>query len=205
MLFNSAKSSILLFRCNLLRHNAHCGVSMRKEDIPLHETYKYLGNIISADLRDDQDIARQCKKVYAQGNTIIRKFGMCSEAVKTTLFKAYCTPLYTAHLWWNHTKSDINKLYVAYNNIFRILCHEPKRCSASLMFVTRGLPTCQMLIRTYVYSFIRRIKATSNTLIKHMVTNSDTRFRSNIWRHWCKMLSTNNQVFSSSTVTTVGT
>ena len=61
-------------------------------------------------------------------------------------------------MWWNFSKTVISKLYVAYNNIFRILCHEPKWCrpSASLMFVSCGVKTCLMIIRNYVFKFIIR-------------------------------------------------
>ena len=32
--------------------------------------------------------------------------------------------------------------------------NKPRNCSASHMFVSRGLPTCQMLIRKSVYDFM---------------------------------------------------
>jgi len=35
--------------------------------------------------------------MYAQANML--KFSICSLFVKTTLFKAFCPPMYTAHLW----------------------------------------------------------------------------------------------------------
>ena len=78
------------------------------------------------------------QKAICSINSIIRKFGKCSDSVKITLFRTYCTTMYTPHLWWNHTKVSIKKLQVAYNNIFRVLCHEDKFCSASLMFVSRA-------------------------------------------------------------------
>ena len=34
-----------------------------------------------------------------------------------------------------------------YTNVSRLLCNEPRDCSANSMFVSRGLPTCKMLIR----------------------------------------------------------
>ena len=40
----------------------------------------------------------------------------------------------------------MRKLCVAYNNVFRCLCNDPRDCSASYMFVSRGLPTLKMLI-----------------------------------------------------------
>ena len=35
---------------------------------------KYLGHIITDDGMDDQDILRQCRQLYAQGNTLARIF-----------------------------------------------------------------------------------------------------------------------------------
>ena len=59
----------------------------------------YLGHFFTEDLSDDKDISRQCRKLYAQGNMLVRKFHMCSPDVNVALFRAYCTPMYTAHLW----------------------------------------------------------------------------------------------------------
>ncbi len=39
---------------------------------------------------------------HYQGNIILRKFNMCSLGVKLTLFPTYCSPMYTAQLWWNY-------------------------------------------------------------------------------------------------------
>ena len=47
---------------------------------------KYLGHVISADMKDDLDIMRQCRQLYAQGNALARRFHMCSGTVKVTIF-----------------------------------------------------------------------------------------------------------------------
>ena len=36
--------------------------------------YKYLGHCINDKLIDDDDMARQRKQIYAQGNALVRKF-----------------------------------------------------------------------------------------------------------------------------------
>lgn len=59
--------------------------------------------------------------MYAQANMLIPKFRMYSLYVKTTLFRAFCTPVYTAHLWLRHKKGNMQKLSVAYNNGMRLL------------------------------------------------------------------------------------
>ncbi len=35
---------------------------------------KYLGHFCTDDLSDDKVIVRQCRKLYARGNTLVRKF-----------------------------------------------------------------------------------------------------------------------------------
>ena len=76
-------------------------------------------------------------------------FYMCIEYIKTTMFKSYCTSLYTCQSWWNHTSESVRKHCVAYNNVFRLLCNEPRNCSNSHMFKSRGLPTCKVLTMNF--------------------------------------------------------
>lgn len=121
-------------------------------------------------------------------NSIIRKFGKCSDSVKITLFRTYCTTMYTPHLWWNHTKVSIKKLQVAYNNIFRVLCHEDKFCSASLMFVSRDIPTFNELQRKNVFNFVCKIEKSGYNLVNTIVHGSDAKYDSPIWKHWLEML-----------------
>ena len=35
---------------------------------------KYLGHFICASMKDDIDILRQCRQLYAQGNVLARRF-----------------------------------------------------------------------------------------------------------------------------------
>ena len=89
---------------------------------------KYLGHLISNTLRDDKDILRQCQQLYARGNMLLWKFYMCSTEVKLTLLRTFCSPIYTAQLWWNYTVASTHKLHVAYNNVFRLLLNQPPPC-----------------------------------------------------------------------------
>ena len=59
---------------------------MNGESIKEVPFVKYLGHVISADMKDDLDIMRQCRQLYAQGNALARRFHMCSDNVKVTLF-----------------------------------------------------------------------------------------------------------------------
>ncbi len=43
---------------------------------------------------DDDDINRQRRTLFVQGNIILRKFNIRSFFVKLTLFRTYCSPMY---------------------------------------------------------------------------------------------------------------
>ena len=152
--YNSTKSNVTIFSCKKFKDTHIPNFLLNGETLPRVSKYKYLGHIITEDLCDNDDMSRQYKIIYAQGNALIRKFYVCTESVKCTLLKSYCTPLYTCQLWFCYRAESMQKLCVAYNNVFRFLSNEPRDCSASYMFVSRGLPTCKMLIRKKVYSFL---------------------------------------------------
>ena len=90
---------------------------------------------------------------------------MYTPVVNLTLFRTYCSPLYTSQLWWI-------KLYVAYNNGLRILLNIPRyhngvNYSASQMIVQNDVPNCATIIQKLVglYSFIGRLHASKNTYV----------------------------------------
>ena len=153
---------------------------------------RYLGHYFTDDLKDDKDILRQRQKLYIQGNTLIRKFHMCTYDVKVSLFRAYCTPLYTAHLWCKYTKTSMSKLTTAYNEAMRRLLRIPRNddYSASGMFVRARVPACEGVIRNLIYKFMQRIEKSRNSIINVLVdpTKSSTRYTSHLWKNWYQRL-----------------
>ena len=147
--FNSAKSNVMVFCCNLLKDIPVPNFMLNGVAIDKVSNCKYLGHCINDTLIDDDDMARQRKQIYAQGNALVRKFYMCTETVRISLFKSYCSSLYTSSSWCNYRSESLRKLCVAYNNVFRKNTFLPRYCSASLMFATRDLPTCKILIRKH--------------------------------------------------------
>ena len=79
------------------------------------DSVKYLGVMLSNDMKDDADMNRHLRSFYARSNVIFRKFHHCSASIKVNLIKTYCAP-YCSQLWVNHSKFSYNKLRVAYNN-----------------------------------------------------------------------------------------
>ena len=69
-------------------------------------TYKYLGNYILDDLSDDDDINRQHRTLYVQGNIILRKFSMCSLDVKLTVSFILLTHV------WSTTLVELQEIHI---------------------------------------------------------------------------------------------
>ena len=91
--YNSTKSNIMIFSYKKFKDVHIPNFLLNGGTLPRVRKYKYLRHIITEDLCDNDDISRQYKRIYAQGNVLIRKFYMCS------LFKSYCTSLYACQLW----------------------------------------------------------------------------------------------------------
>ena len=163
--FNHKKSAILKSRGKHMRIVCHLAFRLNGEDIKKVKCLKYLGHIICCDPKDDKDIMRQCRQLYARGNVLLRKFYMCTNDVKIKLFGTVCSSVYTAQMWWNHTLYGIHRLHVCYSNVIRRLPRLPKYCSASAMFAERLTPDCKAVIRNLVYQFMLRLNKSRNTLI----------------------------------------
>ena len=111
--------------------------------------------------------------------------------MKLTLLRTFCSPIYTAQLWWNYIVASIHKLHVAYNNVFCLLLNQPKHCNASTMFVEYHVPDSKAVIRNLLYKFMPRLDASCNKLVIAII-NTDLKWQSRIRRHWIKMLYIHN-------------
>ena len=140
-------------------------------------------------MRTSIDKLRSC--MLMQGNSILRKFHMCSWDVKLTLFRASCSPLYTAQLWWSHKRASINRLKVMYHNLFKMFLGLPKYESTSLLCAALDVQCCQAVIRRLTYSFMVRLAATKNSIITAMYTTS-MYYTSRIRKHWLHLLHTSS-------------
>ena len=165
--FNS-KKIVIIFRNSFVKDFTFPSFVMNGESIMEVPFGKYLGHVISADMEDDLDIMRQCRKLYAQGNALARCFHMCSNNVKVTIFRSYCSSLYTSQLWWKYKVSSIKKLYVAYNNAFCMLFSLPCDCSASGMFAVHNVMSCPTLVRKIVFGFYKRVKASQHCIVRNI-------------------------------------
>ena len=82
--------------------------------------------------KDDKDILRQMRSVYARSNRILRMFSHCSIDANIVLFNSYCTLLYCSYLWTEYKKTAFSKIRVALNNAYRRIFGLSNRSSARM-------------------------------------------------------------------------
>ena len=194
IVFNPKKSAIMSFKTK-----DSCEISLPNflingDKIETVNDYCYLGHIIEKHLSDELDIERQRKKIYRQGNAIIRKFYMCNVDVKILLFKSYCTSMYTAQLWYNYKpptnkRGSMAKLYTAYHNVLKMFFGLSKFERSSPICAYTNVPSCSALIRKLIFKFMTRLQNSNNALII-AICSSSLIFRSAIRRKWLDLLYT---------------
>ena len=107
-----------------------------------------------------------------QGNVLLRKFHMCCMYVKLALFRCYFLPMYTAQLWWNHTKYTINRLLITYHNVLKMCLGLSKYESTSMLCVLTNTLCCQAVIRNLIFRFICRLQKSSNAILQAIQRSS---------------------------------
>ncbi|KAL7383434.1 hypothetical protein ABVT39_010640 [Epinephelus coioides] len=183
--YNAKKSKVIVVRSREDKKSFFPAFYLSDGSLDMLKQLKYLGHVFSDDLMDDSDIRHQCCKIYAQANTLLRKFSLCSADVKCALFRAYVTPLYTAHLWSSYRVKSMQRLRVAYNDAMRLLLHVPRWYSASQLFVSSNVPTCQALLRKLMFNFMCRLDLSENSIIMALTCPMmGYRFTSRLRKYW---------------------
>ena len=88
---------------------------------------KYLVFTFSRNPKDDDDMLRQMRTLYARSNRIINIFHKCSTKVLIEFGRSFCGSFYCRYLWSQYNKSFFSKIRFAYNNLYRMILHVPPR------------------------------------------------------------------------------
>ena len=115
---------------------------------------------------------------------------MCSDNVKLTLFRSYCSSFHTAQLWVNCTKTTLIMLYTAYLNVKEMFIDLSKCKHTRPICAILNVKYCPALIRNFIYKSMSRLQASQNIYVK-AICNMSSFYSSCIWKHWRYLLYTN--------------
>ncbi|CAK1595278.1 unnamed protein product [Parnassius mnemosyne] len=183
LLYNVKKSELLIFQARRRKLGDVPRVLLNGVALGRVNAFKYLGHVVTEDLKDDADIERERRAMAVRCNMLARRFARCSFGVKITLFKAFCQTLYTCNLWVNYTQRAINALRIQYNNAFRVLVALPRCCSASAMFAHAHTDGFHAVLRRRIASLMLRTRGSANTILNVLSDKPDSPL---LW-HWLQM------------------
>ena len=179
--FNAKKSFCFAFTPRLFKLSLPY---LHINNIPISyvDSVKYLGFTFAGAHKDDNDILRQMRTLYARSNRLLRIFHGCSTKVLIELGRSYCGSFYCSYLWTQFNKSTRSKIRVAYNDLYRKILHVSRRSSASEMFVKNNIPNFESLLRKESFSFTSRLKCSSNAIISTIESCWILKYV--IWKPW---------------------
>ena len=108
------------------------------------------------------------KSLYCAANKVRGTFDQCTHAVKNTLFRAYCMPMYACQLWNKYTQTSMKRLRAAYNNACRIMHYIPRNVSVRLHQGSHCVTTFDAVLRNNLYRFFIRCTSSSNFYIRSL-------------------------------------
>ena len=176
---NDIVYNVLKTKCMCFKSRNKCGsvppVTLSGHTIEFVSKFVYLGHVITPDLKDDDDIASQRRALCDRANLLLRKFGNCCLRVKIRLFNTFCNNIYCAQLWSDFNVSSIRSLHVCHNNALRRFLYVPRNASISAAFVENNVNNFPVFRRKCIYSLVRRLHCTDNSLLR-ILAMSDARY-----------------------------
>ncbi|KAJ8713277.1 hypothetical protein PYW07_013647 [Mythimna separata] len=174
LIYNTNKTEFMVFRSGTRCPTTVPPLIIKGHPINRVYKFKYLGHLVTDDLKDDMDLERERRALSVRANMLARRFSRCTDAIKITLFKAYCTALYSGALWFTYTQKAYNALRIQYNNAFRVLLRLPRFCSASTMFADARTDGFDALWRKKSASLLRRLRGSPNTILQSIAARADS-------------------------------
>ena len=127
--FNSNKSYCIQFGDRPVGNKT---VFMNGEPMEWVSEVKHLGNILSSNLSDKNDVIYKKGQFIGNVNRIIAQFGYMQLPVKCKLFNSYCSVFYGSSLW-DLSSAHVSSFCTAWNKAVRILCRLPYRTRTVLL------------------------------------------------------------------------
>jgi len=125
--------------------------------------------MISGKNADDADIQREITNyMFVKTNILLRRFSLCSNYVKTVLYKTYCLCMYDAALWKTYNLGTLGKLRSCYHRCVKIFFGYRRRDSMTSILLTLGLNSFNTVLANASISFAKQWANCSNRLIRVM-------------------------------------
>ena len=108
--FNAFKSFCIAFTPKPFKLSLS-QVTLNSAHIPYTDSIKHLGFTLASSHKDDNDILRHMRMLYARLNRLVRLFHSCNKDVLLELGRSFCGSFYCtcSYLWTLYKKSSFSK------------------------------------------------------------------------------------------------
>ena len=96
--------------------------------------------------------------------------------------------MYGIQLWANFTPRTLDRIRVAYNNVFRTFMAVDRRSSVSAAFILKGINHFNVLYRRAVYGFMSRLFGSSNGTVQNVFQSPFFIYKSKLNTQWHNIL-----------------
>ena len=185
IIFNTDKTYCMFFWPRKYAYKHFPVFKLQGDVLSYLDEFKYLGVLIHSNLKDNAEILRRTRKMYALGNMVISKFKNCQDMCKILMFKTYCSNLYGCALWSDYNVTSYQRVKVAYNDIYRLLLgvRRGPNHSISMLFVQHNVNPLETVIRIATHSLMSRVLRSENRLVASL-RESSARVHSALWHRW---------------------
>ena len=184
IIYNVKKTKCMCFKPSKRKSLNLPRIWLNDKSLEYVETFKYLGVYISHSSKDHDDMLRHRSYIYSKGNFIINRFSSCTNNVKLHLFKTFLFNMYGSQLWCNFSKSTLQKLKVAFNNVLRKLFNIKCGQSISEICVHSNIDSFNVILRKTYYQFRVRLFDSCNSFISTLVNSVFFYYDSSFTRLW---------------------
>ena len=186
IIYNKLKTKCICFKPSKCKNLSVPALFLKSVKLKFVDSIKYLGVIVSNDMKDFEDMMRHRKYMYAKGNMLVRKFKECSDNVKRKLFRTYCYNVYGGHLWSIYKTPDFQKLIVAFNDVYRLLFNIKRGVSMSEIYVNNNIDHFKIIVRKASYRFRLRLLKTDNHVVSTIMKSVFFYSNSSINNQWLR-------------------
>ena len=86
---------------------------------------RYVGFTITTSHKNDSDMLRQMRMLYARSNRLVRLFYSSIRNVLIELGRNFCVYFYCSYLRTHYNRASFSKICVAYNNFYNRILPAP--------------------------------------------------------------------------------
>lgn len=149
---------------------------------------KHLGNIITCDLNDNDDIIFKKGNFISQVNKLNNKFTLVSSLVKANLLQTYCCSWYGCQTWDIESK-HVAKMGTEWNKAVRRTLNLPRTTHRNLLpLIVRGRSFIDQLI-SRTSKFIHAFTGSSNLHIQYIAARARFSTSGALGRNWVRCVS----------------